>query len=279
MTNEYEAISPISGKRSELLFQQQVLGKHLASYYFDKEVGYIFVGSPHWLEEAYSNAISVTDTGIFARNLRNAEVCKKIFKDHIAVEKFRGVDLGAGYGVFVRAMRDVGLNFFWHDLYADNLFARGFEATKGSYDAAVAFEVLEHTTNPLQFLLDQKSHFGFSRLVFSATCFEEGSIPDKNWWYWSFETGQHISFFTERSLQYLAKCLEMRVSHLVGDIYIFEDLALSNSLSVGGKTALQRLANFLLRVDRRLSRNAVGSLTWSDHLFMRDKLRNKSDGG
>ena len=174
-------------------------------------------------------------------------------------------------------MRDAGLNFFWHDLYSDNLLARGFEAAKGSYDAAVAFEVLEHTTNPLQFLLDQKNNYGFSRLIFLATCFDDANIPDKDWWYWAFETGQHISFFTERSLHYIAKCLEMRVRHLVADIYIFEELALPDSFTLGTNTTLQRLAKFLLKVDRRLSRGAEGSLTWSDHSAMRDKLRNEFD--
>ena len=174
-------------------------------------------------------------------------------------------------------MRDAGLNFFWHDLYSDNLLARGFEAAKGSYDAAVAFEVLEHTTNPLKFLLDQKNNYGFSRLVFLVTCFVDANIPDKDWWYWAFETGQHISFFTERSLHYMAKCLEMRVRHLVADIYIFEELALPESFTLGSNTTLQRLAKFMLKVDRRLSRGAEGSLTWSDHSAMRDKLRNEFD--
>jgi hypothetical protein len=174
-------------------------------------------------------------------------------------------------------MRDAGSNFFWHDLYSDNLLARGFEAAKGSYDAAVAFEVLEHTTNPLQFLLDQKNNYGFSRLVFLVTCFVDANIPDKDWRYWAFETGQHISFFTERSLHYMAKCLEMHVRHLVADIYIFEELALPDSFTLGSNTTLQRLAKFMLKVDRRLSRGAEGSLTWSDHSAMRDKLRNEFD--
>lgn len=75
----------------------------------------------------------------------------------------------------------------------------------------------------------------------------------------------------------MAKCLEMRVRHLVADIYIFEELALPDSFTLGTNTTLQRLAKFLLKVDRRLSRGAEGSLTWSDHSAMRDKLRNEFD--
>ena len=62
MTNDCEVVSPISGRRSELLFKHKVHGDHIASYYFDKYSGYIFVDTPHWLEEAYSSAITVKDT-------------------------------------------------------------------------------------------------------------------------------------------------------------------------------------------------------------------------
>jgi len=36
------------------------------------------------------------------------------------------LDYAAGYGLFVRLMRDAGYNFRWSDLYCQNLFVRGW---------------------------------------------------------------------------------------------------------------------------------------------------------
>jgi hypothetical protein len=276
--NRNEVTSPMSGKNSCLVFEHKVLGKHLASYYFDEESGYIFVDRPHWLSEAYSSAITVTDTGVLSRNFRNIEICKQIFDCDNDAAEFCGVDLGAGYGLFVRGMRDLGFNFYWYDLYADNLMARGFEARPGPHSVAVAFEVLEHTINPLEFLLEHKRKFRFSRLIFSATCFDEENIPDQDWWYWAFETGQHVSFFTERSLQWMAKHLNMRVSHIEADIYVFEDLILPYRTYKERKLTLKSLSKFLLKADRKLSSRGRAGLTWSDHLMLRDRLRSEPHG-
>src|SRR5262249_4058274 len=64
-----KAVSPMSGSDSRLLFRHEVLGKYQADYYYDEQIGYIFVQEPHWLDEAYSEAISPMDTGILASGI------------------------------------------------------------------------------------------------------------------------------------------------------------------------------------------------------------------
>ncbi len=216
------AVSPITQTEGRPLFQHPVLGRHMASYFMDDSIGYIWVDQPHWLDEAYGDAIALTDTGILSRNLTNIPAIAAVMR-HNDMAEARGIDIGAGYGIFVRGMRDIGLDFYWSDAYADNLLARGFESDDGTYDVAVAFEVLEHLPNPLEFLRESRAQYGWNTLFFSATCFDETNLPDQSWWYFAFETGQHISLFSRRCLQYIAADLGLQLIHLNGELYAMTD--------------------------------------------------------
>jgi hypothetical protein len=264
-------MSPMTGEPSRFVFSHKVLGKYDANYFLDPECGYIFIDSPFWLNEAYESAISALDTGLLARNIRNVEVVtKSIFQD--ALKCSRGVDLGGGLGIFVRGMRDAGFEFYWTDAYADNVLARGFEAGIGDYDIAVVFEVLEHIPNPIAFLIEAKARYKFSTCFFTATCFTEDAIPSSDWWYWLFDTGQHISFFSLRSLQWMAKKLGMDLYHVQDDIYAFSTRAI--------RSQQQRPLTLLGRATRKLRRMIAASdphirtsLTMPDHILLRDRLR------
>ncbi len=216
-------ISPLTGKPGEFLFEAQVIGRHKAQYFLDRSCGYIWVDNPVWLEEAYSDAIGQTDTGILVRNLNNIRGVSLAMRSN-GLSEARGVDLGGGYGLLVRGLRDVGLHFHWSDPYAENLIAKGFEADEDPYSVATAFEVLEHLPNPLRHIQEARDQFGFDTLFFSATCFDPYNIPSRDWWYWAFEAGQHISFFSEACLDFMASQLGMRKFHLTGDMYAFTSL-------------------------------------------------------
>ncbi|NNF73196.1 MAG: class I SAM-dependent methyltransferase [Rhodobacteraceae bacterium] len=231
----------------------------------DDEIQYIFVEAPHWLDEAYDAAIAATDTGIIARNTHNIDRISWLLAR--APKPFRsGVDIGAGHGHFVRGMRDQGFPFFWQDKYAENLFARGFEAGDAKYDVAVAFEVLEHLENPAAFLEEAHAKYGFDTLFFTATCFQEGEVPPEDWWYWAHESGQHISFFSRTALEHVAERLDMRLFHLHGDLFAMSRLDWS-------RVRLPRL-----RLWRDLTRRSRPSLTMTDHEVIREGLREKQAG-
>jgi hypothetical protein len=273
MREEMRKKSPLSGLDCERLFSHQVLGKYKASYYYDKSIGYIFVDEPYWLEEAYDSAITITDTGILVRNNANANrVSTAILMNSINVKK--GVDLGGGYGLFVRGMRDKGFNFFWEDKYAENLMARGFEADEGVHEVAVAFEVLEHLANPLQFLQNAKLKYNFHTCFFTATCFDMNDLPDENWWYWVFETGQHISFFSKKTLEYMASQIDMNLFHFGGEFYAFSSLSL--------ETKPRRIKSWvpkILRSNNKFKKDFdfPKSLTKSDFKFLRKNLQKKNN--
>lgn len=274
------AISPMSGSASRLLFQHEVLGKYRADYYYDEKIGYIFVRQPHWLDEAYSEAIHSLDTGVLARNSINIDIinrCISVNDNHHIVD---GIDPGGGYGIFVRGMRDIGFDFYWNDKYCNNLLARGFEAQSRQYSVAVSFEVLEHLPNPIEFLQESCEKFRFNTCFFSALLFDEQNLPDMNWWYWAFEGGQHISFFSRRGLEWMAEQLEMRLWYIKGDVFAFSTLEWKPLFDNIRMRAWRRVRN---RVDRMLLLQQTTprreSLTWSDHVKLRDKLRSDNSGG
>lgn len=254
--------SPISGNDGKFLFQHDVIGRFPAQYYLDESIGYIWAENPTWLDAAYDDAIALSDTGILARNLKNIELVANVLR-HNKMEGVKGVDIGGGYGVFVRGIRDVGLNFYWSDKYAENLMARGLEAQDDTFDVAVAFEVLEHLPNPLQFLRDSRKEHGWGTLIFTATCFDPGNLPGTDWWYWSFETGQHISFFSLNCLNHIAHELGLRLVHLKGDMYAFTD---RNKFTRPGKLTARML--------QRRFRKA--SLLQTDYEEMKRRLKNTS---
>jgi len=129
------------------------------------------------------------------------------------------LDFGGGYGLFVRRMRDLGLNFKLHDAHCENIFAKGHEVDiEGplKFELLTAFEVVEHLTHPLQ------TFETFKRLspniLFSTSIVPEPAPSIENWWYYAPEYGQHISFYTLRSLQIIAARLGLKL-YSYGDLH------------------------------------------------------------
>ena len=94
------------------------------------------------VEEAYSNAIADADTGLVARNISISKRLACIlfaFNDKQA----KYLDIGGGYGLLTRLMRDIGFDFYWSDPYCENILAKGFESSNNNPISAItAFEVL-----------------------------------------------------------------------------------------------------------------------------------------
>ena len=55
---------------SEFEFESKILNKYIIKYYRCKHCELIQTENPSWLNEAYQNSISYSDTGIFERNYR-----------------------------------------------------------------------------------------------------------------------------------------------------------------------------------------------------------------
>ncbi len=194
----------ICGRQSEPFGRARLLGKYDVQYLRCSDCGLIQVEKPYWLEEAYSEAIAASDLGLLGRNIGLAVQTQTIITCFFnAGAKF--VDYGGGYGVLTRLMRDAGFDFYRHDRYCPNLFAKGFDAElDGStcYELLTAYEVLEHLIEPVEGLT---AMLRLSDSVLFTTVLVPSPAPGPNdWWYYALDTGQHVSFYTHRSLLKLA---------------------------------------------------------------------------
>jgi hypothetical protein len=206
-----------------LAFKTTVLGKHKASYYSCHNCGFLNARQPTWLEEAYANdnAVVSADTGLLKRNTRVTEQLSVLLHFGLQLKSYdKCVDMAGGYGLLTRSMRDLGFDFWWQDLYCTNVIAKGFESNAGTkYKVATAFEVLEHVANPVTYVQDLFSSTGADVFVFSTELFS-GRPPNQEWWYYVFETGQHISFYQEHTLHVIANTLGLQYRSYAG-LHVF----------------------------------------------------------
>ncbi len=200
--------SKITGGPVDYLFSAKILSKYDVKYFKCRESGFIQTEPPHWLEEAYQSAIVSLDVGLAQRNEEIASITKKIFARYFPDGK-KYLDYGGGYGQYVRMMRDRGYNFYLYDAYAENLYARFFEikdiekCKAREFEVVTAFEVFEHLENPLQII--EKLFTMSDSILFSTEVVPDKMVAaEKDWWYFVPETGQHIAFYTMRSLQIIA---------------------------------------------------------------------------
>jgi 2-polyprenyl-3-methyl-5-hydroxy-6-metoxy-1,4-benzoquinol methylase len=179
---------------------------------------------PYWLGEAYSSAISDLDIGLVSRNVNTAPRIALII-DLFFNSGSKFLDYGGGYGMLVRLMRDKGYRFFRQDLYCENLFAKHFDITdlenseRKEFELLTAFEVFEHLDEPLQ---EIENMFKFSNnILFSTQLQPEGNTVSPDWWYLIPETGQHVSFYTEKSLHICAEKFGAKFFNLGRNLLLF----------------------------------------------------------
>ncbi len=210
----------ICGGVSAFVFKAKMLYKYEVWYYSCMRCGFLQTEEPFWLDEAYQSAINVYDTGILNRN--------DILARKLALLLFFAfgyrvtyLDYAGGYGLLVRKMRDAGFDFYWLDKYSTNLFARGFTYEgKKKVALVTAVEVFEHLNEPI---VDIEEMLSYSRNIFFTTTLLPQPIPKPSeWWYYGFEHGQHIAFYSQETLQFIANKYNL---HLVsfGDYHLFSE--------------------------------------------------------
>lgn len=166
---------------------------------------FIFVEDPVWLDEAYLNAISVSDVGLVGRNIWFSRVARSVVY-LLCNREGRFLDYGGGTGFFTRLMRDVGYDWYCYDRYCQNSFAEGFSAdieNGEGYELVTAVELFEHIADPVMAVSMLKKLS--PNILFTTTLIPTPPPPLSAWWYYGLEHGQHISFYDIRSLRILAR--------------------------------------------------------------------------
>ena len=239
------------------IFSEKIFKKEVAYFECD-ECKYVQTEEPTWLEEAYTNSINDSDTGIMLRNLSNVPLVMAtmtlMHNRNSAI-----VDYSGGHGFLVRLLRDMGVNALWDDPYSKNLVAKGFEYKNNAKAIMVtAFESFEHFIRPCE---EMVKLINIAPNILLTTSIIPNPTPNPlDWWYYGLDHGHHIGFFRLKTLQYIANKF---------NLYLISD---GHSRHFFSKQKYSyhswRILMILAHVIPKLFSIGMKSKTWEDHLYI-----------
>lgn len=218
-------------EQSNEAFRGLILGKYDIGYFLCPNCGFLQTENPYWLDEAYAIPINSSDTGVLQRNLVLTRITAMMI---LCLLNKNGVflDYAGGYGIFVRLMRDMGFDFFWQDMYAENLVAKGFEFTDrcstNKIELLTSMETFEHFVDPLKEL--RKMTEVSDTIIFSTTLLPNPIPTPNNWWYYGLEHGQHISLYQYKTLKLIANTLGMHLCSNHQNLHLLSTRKVSETL-------------------------------------------------
>ncbi len=265
--------SKITGGPTTKLFSTKVLGKYSVEYFRCDQTGFIQTEEPYWLDESYVDAITELDIGLVGRNLTMRNVAETVI-DGWFNRKGKFVDYGGGYGLFVRLLRDVGLDFYRSDPICVNLFAKSFDWPADSTQQAellTAWEVFEHLPNPRESLQEMLTIS--KSILFSTELVPRSGVKKvDDWWYFTPETGQHVSLYTQKSLEHLAAENKLTLHTNGHNLHLLTDKVIQNPFSGRYLWLFRRKASLVRRWLRGRYSSPKDSLSQRDFDGLRSKL-------
>ena len=252
----------VCGAEARVAHKGIVLGRHDVTYYRCPSCEFWCTEDPYWLDEAYFAISQEIDEGLVQRNLTVARELGVLIPRLFPQGPY--VDWASGCGLLVRLMRDAGFDFYWEDKYTVNVFAREFtwaDATRSDAQGATfvsAIEVLEHTPDPLEFLRGVLAETGTAAIFFTELL-HDGTSYDPNWWYLLPDSGQHISFYSAKTLQTMADILGLSLQSS-GTSHLLTTKPLRQG-ELGRALRSSSVLTYLSRVPGRMSLSRA-SLAW-----------------
>lgn len=250
----------ICNSQTSKINRTRIMNKYEIDYYYCNHCGFLQTEKPYWLNEAYGTSITSSDAGGLLRSLVLAETCSVIIY-FLFNKNGQFIDYAGGFGIFTRRMRDIGFDFYWQDKYSANLLARGFEYSDklGRIEAVTSFESFEHFPDPLK---EIETMLSFSRNIIFTTDILPSPVPKpEEWYYYGLHHGQHISFFTQRTLEYIADKYNLHYYN-TGSIHFLTEKKLELFL-VKLLLKLRRFGLFLFVKMNMTSRTVADSIKFS----------------
>lgn len=194
---------------------ETILNKYLIEYFVCENCGFLQTEDPFWLDESYKYIVHPEDIGYLDRNIKMVDIVEQIINVELNKDKVY-VDYAGGCGVLTRLMRNRGFNFYCIDL-VENIFAKGYEFSFPEYmvnkvELITCFEGLEHFIYPLE-EIEKMVKFS-DNILFSTELIPDViiDIPNlKDWWYYGLNHGQHIGFYSLKTLKYIAKKYDLNL--------------------------------------------------------------------
>lgn len=253
----------ICAAQAKKVFSARVVNNYDVEYFHCDDCEYLSTENPYWLDEAYKRAINISDTGLISRNQHFTKFLSSIIY-FLFDSNAKYVDYAGGYGLFTRMMRDVGFDFYWHDPFCENIFSSGFEINiknENHFELITAFEVFEHLIDPVD---EIKMMLKLSNTIIFSTEILPMPVPKPDdWWYYAFEHGQHISFYSLRTLNFLADKFDLNL-YTTTDLFILT----KRSLSATKLNLINKLCKYGLLI---YVKNRMQSKTWGDHLVLKKR--------
>lgn len=189
--------------KTQHIFTNEIMNKYDVKYYQCPNCFFIQTEEPYWLTEAYSSAIANNDLTILERGYKDTIILNQILKN-IASKDYKFLDFGGGYGILCRLMRNLGYDYYWYDKFANNIFANGFEYKDEKINLVTCFEVFEHFSDPMEEI--KKILDICDEVIITTDLYDdENKLPPYTWSYYSFISGQHISFYSKKTFEFIAE--------------------------------------------------------------------------
>lgn len=198
-------------KSEAVLFSKaKIMNKYDISYHICNNCNFVQTEDPFWLKEAYENPINTTDTGLVERNIYHSKIVSTIIYV-LFNQNSKFIDYAGGYGLFTRLMRDIGFEYYWDDPYTTNLLAKGYDYDKKTknFELLTCLEAFEHIYDPIQEVNNMTELS--SNIFFSTYLLPKNKPKPNDWWYYGLNHGQHVSIYSFKSLQFLAKILNLNL--------------------------------------------------------------------
>ena len=248
----------VCGFRPKFVFVGKIFNEISIKYFSCKNCGYIQTEHPYWLSKAYESPINSSDTGILVRNLRNRGIvlATLLVLCGVNIKNSSVLDSSGGYGILVRLLRDVGIDAWWSDPYAENIFTPSFcDSEDEIYDLVTSFEAFEHYVEPL--ISFHAIQCRAASLLISTELYPESNPSPDKWDYFGLDHGQHIGFYKKNTLQYMANKYQLNLYSYGNCYHLFTTKKINYPLWL----LLMRISSALPCVMGRLTSGKIDSDT------------------